>query len=237
MNEALLIAIVCLGSYLLGSIPFGFIISKKKGIDIQQVGSGNIGGTNVARKLGTSYGILVVVLDACKAFLPVMLVSLFLNSWWLAGLAWFCVFLGHLFPVWLKFKGGKGVSVFMGGLLGLLGWQNFLLILAGWTIAILFFTGRRMSAANLMLTGGILISIRMFPVLLSIAPIFLLIIVLIWWSHRDNLKRLVRGEEPSLGLPSALAFLDKLPDDIISLVVKKLQHLVRALQGRQGPRN
>lgn len=238
MNEALQSAAiyfaVCLGSYLLGSVPFGFIISKKKGIDIQKTGSGNIGSTNVARQLGLKYGILVAFLDGFKGFLATVLVFLYLQSWLLAGLAWLCVSLGHLFPIWLRFRGGKGVSVFIGGLLGFLGWQNLLLILGGWIIALFFLTRRRVSAANLMLTGGLLVSIRMFPVLIYIVPIVLLIITLIWWAHRDNIKRLAKGEEPPLRLPSRFAFLDKLPDDLIGLTVDKLQSFVKILQRHQG---
>jgi len=227
---------VCLGSYLLGSIPVGLIISKRlKGIDINKIGSGNIGGTNVGRKLGFKYGVLVVGLDACKGALPVILFThFFWYSWWMVGLAWLFAVLGNIFPVWLKFKGGKGVSVFIGGLLAFLNWHVFLVILGCWIVIFLFFTKRKMSAANLMLASGILVFILMLPVLLYIAPIILLLIALLWWSHRENLKRLARGEEPSLSLPPFLSFLNKLPDDIIGLIVEKLQSFIKTLQKYQS---
>jgi glycerol-3-phosphate acyltransferase PlsY len=236
MNEVLRLVGVCLGSYLLGSIPFGVIVSKRvKGIDIQKVGSGNIGGTNVGRELGFKYGVLVGGLDACKGALPVLLfLYCFCYPWWLVGLAWLCAFLGNLFPVWLKFRGGKGVGVFFGGLLALLSWQACLIILGCWIAIFLFFTRRKMSAANLILASSILLFILTLPVLLYMPLIILTIVLFLWWSHRKNIERLARGEEPSLRLPSALAFLDKLPDDVISLAVDKLQTFIKALQKYQN---
>jgi len=224
---------VCLGSYLLGSIPFGKIVSKYgKGVDIQKVGSGNIGGTNVGRTLGFRYGALVGGLDAWKGALPVILTMYFLGqNWWLAGIAWLFAFLGHLFPVWLKFKGGKGVSVFVGGLLALTGWKTCLIILACWIIVFLFLVRRKMSAANLIITAGLLMFILMIPIFLYITPIILIMIGLIWWAHRENIRRIIKGEEPSIKLPSVF---DRLPDDILRWSIDKLQSLINKLQNLQN---
>jgi len=218
---------ICFGSYLLGSIPFGKIVSKyARGIDIQKVGSGNIGGTNVGRVLGFRYGALVAGLDVWKGALPVILTMYFFwQNWWLVGLAWLFSFLGHLFPVWLKFKGGRGVSVFIGGLLSLTGWKTCLIILGCWLGVFLFLAQRKMSAANLMIASGLLMFIILIPVFLYLAPIVLIIVGLIWWAHRENIRRLSKGKEPSLKLPDFLNFLNKLPDDLISWGIKKLQNL------------
>jgi glycerol-3-phosphate acyltransferase PlsY len=235
MEIGLLIKVigVCLGSYLLGSIPFGKIVSKyAKGIDIQKVGSGNIGGTNVGRILGLRYGALVAGLDAWKGALPVILTMYFFwQNWWLVGLAWLFAFLGHLFPVWLKFKGGKGVSVFIGGLLVLTGWKTCLIILGCWLGVFLFLARRKMSAANLIISAGLLVFITLIPIFLYLTPIVLIMVGLIWWAHRENIQRLLRNEESSIKLP---AFLNKLPDDLIGWGIEKLQLLVSKLQNLQN---
>lgn len=229
------IVVVCFFSYLLGSIPFGKIISKcAKGIDIQKVGSGNIGATNVGVNLGFKYGALVAGLDIWKAVLSVTLTRYFFyQSWWIVGLSFLCVFLGHLFPVWLRFRGGKGISVFIGGLLSLLGWKVVLVIFGCWLIIFLFFAQRKMSAANLFITAGLLCFIFLIPVFLAIIPIVIIIVFLIWWAHRENLKRIARNEEPSIELPNVF---NKLPDDIISLGIDNLQSLISNLRNIQNKR-
>src|SRR5262249_10903495 len=105
-------------AYLLGSIPFGVVVAKFRNVDLRKVGSGNIGATNAARALGKTLGILVLLLDAAKAYLPLLACRrLFRDDpnvdWVLAGVG-FAAFLGHLFPVWLKGKGGKGVATGLG---------------------------------------------------------------------------------------------------------------------------
>jgi acyl phosphate:glycerol-3-phosphate acyltransferase len=118
MNDALLAAAVVIGAYLVGSIPFGKLFARARGVDIQKVGSGNIGATNVARTLGKKLGLLVLVLDALKGAGPMALVMALdlgdrVDPFIVAatGLAAIC---GHCFPVWLRFRGGKGVATSLG---------------------------------------------------------------------------------------------------------------------------
>lgn len=243
--EILRILAICLGSYLLGSIPMGLIVGKLKGIDVRKVGSGNIGATNAGRALGIWYGVLVASLDAAKGALAVIIAKtlpviftayIFWQPhwWWLAALAWSFAFLGHLFPIWLKFRGGKGVSVFVGGLIGLLDWKISLILMVCWAIIFLFFVRRKMSATNLMFGAGILLFILAIPALVAIAPVVAIIVILMWWAHRENFKKLARGLEPSLRLPSSLIFFNKLPDDLIGFCVNKLQSVVKKLQEHQN---
>lgn len=230
--EVLKIIGICLFSYLIGSIPFGYIVSKHiKGVNIQKVGSGNIGGTNIGRVLGWRYGFLVAGLDIFKGALPVITAIYFLMvSWWLVGLVFVFCMLGAIFPVWLRFKGGKGVSVLIGGLLVLLGWQVWLIVMICWFLVFIFFVRRRMSMASLILASSVLFLMLIIPVLLYMMPILIIIVFLIWWAHRENIQKILRDEEPSTKLPYPL---NKLPDDLISWVIEKLQLLLEKLQNLQ----
>lgn len=118
-----------LGAYLLGAVPFGLLIGRLRGVDIRTQGSGNVGATNVGRILGKRWGIACFVLDLCKGLGPVLAYHLaagvpgfVAGRAWLAALSWLAVgvaaVLGHIFPVWLKFKGGKGMATSLGALLG-----------------------------------------------------------------------------------------------------------------------
>jgi glycerol-3-phosphate acyltransferase PlsY len=217
-------------SYFCGSIPFGYIIGKYiKGVDIRKTGSGNIGGTNVWRKLGFKYGVLVVALDIFKGVMPVIVAMYFLKGpWWLIGSAFLCCFLGSIFPVWLKFKGGKGVSVFLGGLLGLAGPIVCLIVFIVWLIAFIFFTRRKVSTTNLVIATALLLAAIVVPILAAIFPILVIVVLLIWWTHRENIERILRNNEPSpKNLPPLF---DKLPDNVIALVVEKLPWITNKLQ-------
>jgi len=126
---AIPLLITAVGSYLAGSIPAGLLTARLvKGVDIREAGSGNIGATNVSRVLGAKWGILVLLCDALKGFVPVYCASLFFgtdqtvvveHATVLAGV---CAIVGHMFPVWLKFRGGKGVATTLGVLLALSPW-------------------------------------------------------------------------------------------------------------------
>ena len=226
----------CLFSYLFGSIPFGYIVSRVKGVDIQKVGSGNIGGTNILRALGPKYAIWVSTLDAWKGAVPIIVaIYLLRSSWWVVGLAFLFSMLGAVFSVWLKwqvgsFKAGKGVAALIGGLLVLAGWQVWLILMGCWLIIFLFFVRRKMSAASLILTAIILISILAIPIFLYMLPMLLIIVGLIWWAHRENIQRIIKNQESSTRVKLPW-FFNKIPDDLISWSIEKLQLLVKKLQG------
>jgi glycerol-3-phosphate acyltransferase PlsY len=180
-------------AYLLGSIPSGYLISKAKGVDIRKVGSGNIGGANVSRAFGWRWGLVVSICDILKGVIPTFLAVKFLDSQWqVAAVAIFAV-LGHLFPVWLSFKGGKGVATTFGILIVLFGWKVFLVWIFIWILLLLIF--KITSVTNLLMIAFIpLIFITIFDSL----PYFVLGLVLvglIWWAHRQNLKRIIDGKE------------------------------------------
>jgi len=191
----LLIFFIIIG-YLSGSIPFGYIISKFKNIDIRKQGSGNIGGTNVGRTLGFKYGLLVGILDVLKAIVPIYIASQYLIIDWQMALVSISPVIGHIFPVWLNFKGGKGVATTFASIFIILGWRYSLIFLAFW--ALLLYLLKIMSLTNLLI-------VLTLPLLFwlktnSIAYVFLgfAYMILIWWTHRENIKRLRQGIEPKI---------------------------------------
>jgi len=109
-NQTILLILFIIAGYLFGSIPFGYLIAKLKKIDIRKKGSGNIGGTNISRTIGFKYGILVSALDIIKAIIPIYIASRYLSQDWQMALVSISPVLGHIFPIWLRFKGGKRCS-------------------------------------------------------------------------------------------------------------------------------
>ena len=182
--------IIILFSYLCGSIPFGYILTKvylKK--DIRDLGSGNIGATNVLRTGNKSIGYLTLILDLLKAILPVLFVKIFyLEFMYISAL---CVFLGHVFPIWLKFKGGKGVASYVGILCCLniyLGISFFLV----WIIVLIIFKYSSLSS----MTSSFSIPFIDYYLLQNEFNFFYIIIfILIFFNHRENLKRLINKQE------------------------------------------
>lgn len=180
-------------AYLIGSIPVGMLVARTRGIDIRMVGSGNIGATNIARNLGWKTGALVGVLDFFKSFVPALVARSLFAQTGLVLLVSLMPVLGHLFPIWLQFKGGKGVATIFGILGAYFGLLYFLGFLAIWAFAVK--KVRLMSLVNL-------VAALLFPVAFWLkfdAWIFvlfgLLLCVIIWVSHRANIKRLLAGEE------------------------------------------
>ena len=182
-------SIIALGSYLLGSIPFGFILTKiflKK--DIRDIGSGNIGATNALRAGNKLLGYATLVLDVTKAILPVLYIKFNYPDYiFIASLS---AFLGHVFPIWLKFKGGKGVATYIGILLSI----NLifgLIFIISWVVVFLISKYSSLSS---------LIASLMVPVYLIIfenynSIFFIIMFVLILYTHRENVKRLKNKEE------------------------------------------
>jgi glycerol-3-phosphate acyltransferase PlsY len=181
-------------SYLLGSIPFGLILTRLAGLgDLRDIGSGNIGATNVLRTGSKRLAALTLLLDLLKGTIAVLL-----GSHWgqdTAILAGFSAFLGHLFPVWLGFRGGKGVATYIGVLLGLY-WPAALVFCVIWLVVAFAFRYSSLSAlVASAATPGLLVLNGQW----RIAALFLIFTLLLYWRHADNIARLLRGEEGRIG--------------------------------------
>jgi glycerol-3-phosphate acyltransferase PlsY len=220
--------------YLLGSVPFAWIIGKSRGIDIRTVGSKNVGATNLGRTLGKRYFWMAFLLDAAKGFVPVLISSLYLRhiesfgreiagtpKWqdfyhfplWVPLITAAACVLGHLFPIWLKFKGGKGVATGFGVVLGF--WPVFTLggFAAGAFFIIMLMVYRYISLASISSAAFFAILVAVITsfhndyldmyqqtpdryVLIGVACGFALLIII---RHRANIFRLIKGTEPQIG--------------------------------------
>ena len=177
-------------SYLMGSIPFGLILTKiflKK--DIREVGSGNIGATNVLRTGSKTIGYLTLILDVIKAVIPVLYIKFkFPELIYISSLS---VFIGHVLPVWLKFNGGKGVATYVGILFSI----NYILgIVFAFSWLIIFFISKYSSLGSILSSLTIPIFI-FFNSNYENEYFFIIIFVLILYTHRENVKRLINKEE------------------------------------------
>ena len=184
----LFIIIFC--SYLIGSIPFGFLLTKfflKK--DIRDIGSGNIGATNALRTGNKAIGYSTLSLDILKAVLPVIFIKFnYPNYIYLSSL---CVFIGHVFPLWLKFKGGKGIATYV-GILFCIDLMFGLIFILTWLIIYLIFKYSSLSSliASLSIPAYLLLFLNGKNIFF-----FLIMFVLIFFTHRKNIKRLINREE------------------------------------------
>ena len=177
-------------SYLMGSIPFGFILTKIfLKIDIREIGSGNIGATNALRTGNRYVGYTTLILDILKAVVTVIYVKIFFPDFlYLAAL---CSFLGHVFPIWLKFKGGKGVATYVGILFSINIYFGIIFTIC-WVIT--FFISKYSSLSSLVGTASIpiyLLILTQFDQMIF----FTIMFVLIFFTHRENIKRLKNKEE------------------------------------------
>jgi len=177
-------------SYLMGSIPFGLILTKvflKK--DIRKIGSGNIGATNVLRTGNKLIGYITLILDVLKAMIPVLYIKF--NFPELVYISSLSVFIGHIFPVWLKFKGGKGVATYVGILFSINYFLGIIFIIS-WLI--IFFISKYSSL-------GSILSSLLIPIFIFLNSsyenqyFFIIMFVLILYTHRENVKRLINKEE------------------------------------------
>jgi len=184
--------------YLLGSIPFGLVLTKLTGgPDLRAVGSGNIGATNVLRTGGKALAVATLLGDMLKGTIAVLLAQRFGLGAAIAGglAAGLGAFLGHLFPVWLGFKGGKGVATYIGVLLALV-WQAALAFGVIW-IAVAAAT--RYSSLSGLVASAATPAILWFMGYTADAALFLILTALIWFMHRANIARLLNGTEPRIG--------------------------------------
>lgn len=200
------IIIVTTASYLLGSIPFGLVVTKMAGLgDIRKIGSGNIGATNVLRTGNKGLALLTVLLDGGKGAVAVFLASKYYyaqsdivfdqsiqDAVYLAG---FTVFIGHLFPIWLKFKGGKGVATAV-GIITALAWPLGVGVMSTWILVALITRYSSLAA---------LISLVLAPIAALCfgythgAGLGFVLFAFIVWKHKDNIKRLLAGTESKIG--------------------------------------
>ena len=177
-------------SYLMGSIPFGFILTKIfLNKDIREIGSGNIGATNALRTGNKTIGYSTLVLDILKAVAPVVYVKIFYQDFlYIASL---CAFLGHVFPIWLKFKGGKGVATYVGILFAINFYFGIIFIIS-WFIT--FFISKYSSLSSLIGAASIPIYLLILTQFNQVI-FFTIMFVLIFFTHRENIKRLKNKEE------------------------------------------
>ncbi len=189
-------ALVAVG-YFLGAIPFGLVLTRLAGLgDVRKIGSGNIGATNVLRTGNKKLAAATLLLDALKGTVAVLIAE-----WFVPGMgifAGFAAFIGHLFPVWLGFKGGKGVATYIGVLLGFAPWLA--LVFAGFWLASAIIT--RYSSLSA------LVATLMVPVVDWLSggnissAVLAAMTVISWWRHKDNISRLMNGSESKIGKKS-----------------------------------
>jgi acyl phosphate:glycerol-3-phosphate acyltransferase len=204
MNEAspttLLSLVWVLLSYLLGSLPIGILLARVKGRDPRTIGSGNIGATNVMRAAGKTMGIITLLGDALKGFLPVWLAMRFGLPEITVAAAGFAAFLGHLFPVYLRFKGGKGVATALGIFLAF----NYVAVLIDFVVfAALLWRWRYVSLGSLVCTilMPFILLVLKTPAPTPVAYVVLcaVMVIPIFIKHRANIKRLLAGTENRVG--------------------------------------
>lgn len=198
-SSSLMLGLVGLLSYLLGSIPFGLVITQVMGLgDLRQIGSGNIGATNVLRTGNKSAAAATLLLDAGKGAVAVLLARGLVGPD-AAQLAALCSFLGHLFPVWLRFRGGKGVATFIGTLLAL-AWPVGLATCATWAGAALVTRISSMGALTAAALSTLwLVVFHEGHMILLVAILTLLVYI----RHWPNLERIKKGTEPRIGQKKA----------------------------------
>lgn len=192
MDSATLLALAV--GYLLGAIPFGLLLTRLAGKgDIREIGSGNIGATNVLRTGSKGLAAATLILDAVKGAAAVVIAQRFWPD--AVNFAAAGALIGHLYPVWLRFKGGKGVATML-GILAPLFWQAAIVYALLWVGLLLILrissVAGMTAAASAPVTAAVLGEEALFPMLLGFA-------LLVIWKHRENIRRLAKGEEPRVG--------------------------------------
>ena len=190
-----LLVAVALAAYLLGSVPFGLVVARVMGLpDPRGIGSGNIGATNVLRTGSKPAALATVLLDASKGLVAVLIARAAIGED-AAQVAGLCAFLGHIFPVWLKFKGGKGVATFLGTLLALAP----LLGLAAMAIWLAVFLAFRISSLSALIAAAVSPAVALLVGEARTSVVVFLMALIVIFAHRANIKRLRAGEEPRFG--------------------------------------
>lgn len=191
---------VVAAAYLLGAVPFGVLVARclDRGVDLRKTGSGNIGATNVARTLGKGPGILTLLLDAGKGAASVLLAAALAQPGdpLLPAVAGGAAFLGHLFPVWLGFRGGKGVATALGVVLAISPAAAGVLVLL---FAAAFAATRYVSLGSLVAAAGLVPAMLLLRAPIPHVVLSAGIGSLVFWAHRENIRRLLAGEERRFG--------------------------------------
>ena len=187
--------------YALGSVPFGLVLTKAAGLgDVRAIGSGNIGATNVLRTGRKGLAAATLILDAAKGAAAVLLAGLIWpDQPQFPALAGIGAFLGHLYPAWLRFKGGKGVAT-LAGIVAALHWPTILVAAAIWILVVLATRYSSLGSVLATLSGP---AAAAFLGRFDLAILFLGFALLILWTHRANIGRLIDGTEPKLGKKAA----------------------------------
>lgn len=187
------ITLVILYSYLLGSIPFGLIYAKIAGLgDVRNIGSGNIGATNVLRTGNKQVAAYTLLSDIAKGSIAVLITNKFFSEYSL--LSFLTVYLGHIFPVWLKFKGGKGVATFIGGIL-ITNYILGLVFLITWGVIAKIFKISSLSAIIAFIVT-LVITFVFYDFNLTLLMFFFTVFSI--YTHRDNIKRIISGDESKI---------------------------------------
>ncbi|HTV47139.1 MAG TPA: glycerol-3-phosphate 1-O-acyltransferase PlsY [Phycisphaerae bacterium] len=212
-------------TYLIGSIPFGLILGLARGVDIRKHGSGNIGATNAGRVLGMRYFWYAFFLDFLKGFLPVLVCDLLITNLngpiWIPLITAAAAISGHLFPIYLGFKGGKGVATSFGAMLGI--WPVFTLSALGavGVFAVVFMSKRIISISSMVAAISFAVLVPLVGHFLSpipgviqpeswheLMPLLIaswLLCAMVIWKHRSNIRRLLTGTEPKMGESASTA--------------------------------
>lgn len=200
---------IAVAAYLVGSVPTGFLVAKAKGVDIRQLGSGNIGATNVFRFLGKPAGIFVLLVDALKGWVAVVIVARLLGlalapnaqdlaREWFAICAGVAAIVGHNYTCWLHFKGGKGIATSAGVLTALVPW-SLLIILCVWILV--FAASRYVSLASVAASATLPFAAWITGESLSLIVICTALTVMAIYKHKGNIQRLLAGTEHRFGTP------------------------------------
>ena len=195
-TDSLTLLLVAVGAYLLGSVPFGIVITRALGLgDLRQIGSGNIGATNVLRTGNKGAALATLLLDAGKGGIAVLIARALTGAEDAAQLAGFAAFLGHLYPVWLGFKGGKGVATFLGTLLAL-AWPIGLAACATWLVTA--FISRISSLSALVAAAAVPLWMWAFGYgpMIGLGTVLALMVI---WRHGANISRILARTEPKIG--------------------------------------
>jgi glycerol-3-phosphate acyltransferase PlsY len=184
-------------AYLLGSVPTGYLLGYFAGVDVRKTGSGNVGATNVARVAGKWLGLLTLLGDAAKGFVPVWIALRMDLGAEVTGLVALAAFLGHLYPVFLKFQGGKGVATALGALLALAPAAVGVLLVVFFIVAA---ATRIVSLASIAAAGVAPVAIWLLGYPTPLIGAVLLMALMIIWRHRENIQRLRAGAEPRFNL-------------------------------------